>query len=220
MKEGGRMDSPDVPEEIISICTALGKSLKRCKEDEERIEYAKKALPNLLLNRQVFADLLRNVIEGAAYPDLKRATMFDNELILYTDPSRLFSLRLFLWGPLEYTVIHDHNSWGVIGPVSGVLDVFNYIREDDGSKDGYARIMESEKLKCLPGDTAYTLRLDKGIHKIGNPAEDTMVSLSFYGNPIKRNYLQAFEMKNNRVYRILSPQTKKKMLAKKFLRLL
>jgi len=214
------MDSPDVPKDIISTCTKLGKSLERCVEDEECIEYAGRALPNLLLNRPVFADILRNVVEGAAYPDSRRATMFDNELILYTDPSRLFSLRLFLWGPGEYTVIHDHNSWGVIGPVSGVLEVFNYSREDDGSKEGYARIVESERLKCLPGDTAFTLRLDKGIHKIGNPTADTIVSLSFYGNPIKRSYLQGFEIKNSRVYRILAPKTKKKMLAEESLKLL
>ena len=139
--------------------------------------------------------------------------MFDNELLLYADKAHLFSLRLFLWDPREYTPAHDHNSWGVIGPVSGELEVVNYRRADDSSKEGYARLVEIDRLRLQPGETTFTYPLGDGIHKAGNPTDETLLSLGLYGTPLPRGYLNGFDVPGRRVYRILAPKTRKKQLA-------
>jgi len=202
----------EVPVGITSICSKWSDDLSGIMEDSACADYVRSELPDLLRNKGLFAQILGNLLEGGAYPDLRRSTMFDNELILFTDPSGHFSLRLFLWGSGEYTVVHDHNSWGVIGPVSGVLEVINYRREDDGSQEGYARLEETGRLRCLHGDTAYTLPLNKGIHKIGNPTQDTMASLAMYGKPLPRSYINGFDIESNHVYKILPPKVKKNSL--------
>jgi predicted metal-dependent enzyme (double-stranded beta helix superfamily) len=199
--------------EIASICSEWSDNLSRITTDDACIEYIRKELPKLLVNKELFSKILKSLAEGGEYPNPGKSTMFDNELLLYSDPSRHFSLRLFLWAPGEYTIVHDHNSWGVIGPALGVLEVFNYIREDDGSKEGYAQLIETKRLKCLPKETAFTYRLNEGIHKIGNPTQKTMFSLSVYGNPIQRGYICGYDIQNNTVFKIFSPKTKKKTLA-------
>lgn len=205
--------SQQIPSEISSFCQRCSERLSGTSESADRIELVRSELPLLLRNKTLFSEILCNLIEGAKYPDLRQATMFDNELLLYADPARLFSLRLFLWNPGDYTPVHDHNSWGVIGPVSGELDVTNYRREDEGSEDKHARLAETERLRLLPGGTAFTLPLNEGIHRIGNPTRETMLSLSVYGNPLPRGYINRFDIASGRVHRILPPKLKKQELA-------
>ncbi|MDY6856892.1 MAG: cysteine dioxygenase family protein [Thermodesulfobacteriota bacterium] len=203
--------------EINSTCEKWSEGLSKLKDDIACVDYARRELPNLLQKKELFARILNEVVEGGKYPDIRSASMFDNELLLYADPLRKLSLRLFLWAPGEYTVIHDHNSWGVIGPVSGVLEVLNYKRTDDGSKKGYAELLCSKKLTCMPGETTFTLKLDGGIHNIGNPTNEAMVSLGMYGNPIRRGYIYGFNPEKKSVYKIIAPKVKKRTLAKQAL---
>lgn len=193
-------------QEVVSYCRRYSDGLSQLESPEDCIEFVRAELPPLLLNTRLFAGLLECLLEGLEYPDLRRATMFDNELLLYADKERLFSLRMFLWGPGEYTPVHDHNAWGVIGPVSGELDVANYTREE-------ARVVATERFHLAPGDTVSTLPLDDGIHKIGNPTGETMISLSLYGKPLPRGYINGFDPDTGRVYRIVAPKIKKKLLA-------
>lgn len=207
----------EIPLGITSVCAKWSECLSGITEDDTCIEYVTRELPNLLRDKALFSEILGNLVEGAKYPDLGRSTMFDNELLLYPDPSRNFSLRLFLWEAGDYTIVHDHNSWGVIGPVSGVLEAVNYRREDDASDEGYARLVETGRVRCLPGDTAFTLPLNKGIHKVGNPTQETMVSLAVYGNPLPRGYINRFDIENERVFRMLPTKARKKKLAERAL---
>jgi predicted metal-dependent enzyme (double-stranded beta helix superfamily) len=206
--------SPDsnIPNEIVSFCERCSKVLSGLTEPGEQVEYIRGKLPELLENKRLFADLLLDVIEGSGYPDLRRVTMFDNELFLCSDKARRFSFRMFLWAPGEYTPVHDHGSWGVIGPVTGRLDVIDYAREDDGSKEDRARLVEKNRLRLQPAETTFTLPLDDGIHKVGNPTEQTILSLSIYGKPLPRGYITGFDIAAGRAYRILAPHTRKKLL--------
>lgn len=201
------------PLEISAFCQRCAEALSGITEDEARIELIRSELPRLLLNRSLFAKILRDLAAGGKYPDLRHSTMFDNELLLYADGMRLFSLRLFLWYPGEYTPVHDHNSWGVIGPISGELEVVNYRREDDGSQQGYACLVEVERFRLRPGETSFTLPLNEGIHKTGNPTQEAMLSLSLYGNPLSRDYIHGFDIDRHSAYRILSPKMKKRLRA-------
>ena len=202
-----------VQAEIVSFCEQCARSLNELTSHKARIELISEELPKLLLNKDLMAGLLSNITNGEAYPDIRRPTMFDNEVLLYLDPQGLFSLRIYLWGPMEYTYPHDHNSWGVIGSASEGYEVVNYRRVDDESHEGYARLVEAERLRLQPGETAFTLPFSKGIHKTGNATRASIATLHFYGTTLPRGYLNGFDIANNRVYRMYPPRRKKQLLA-------
>lgn len=178
----------------------------------EMIEIVSGEMAKLLKQKKLFAEILLGVFEKAGFPDLRQSTMFDNELLLYYDPVHKFSLRAFLWAPGHYTAVHDHGSWGIIGPVTGKFEVISYRREDDGSEEGKATLVEEKMLTLEPGETTFSLPLDEGIHEVGNPTDETILSLSLYGRPLPRGYIWGFDVAKGRAYRIIAPQTKKKAL--------
>jgi len=206
------MMSSNLIGELNAYCTEWSHALANMTEMESRIEYSSAELSRLLRRKDILVELLCSLVMGDKYPDIKKAMMFDNEFLLYSDPNRLFSLRLFIWEPGEYTSIHDHNSWGVIGPVSGEFEVVNY-RRNGNAESGSAVLQETERLCLLPGETTSTLPLDDGIHKVGNPTAESILSLSIYGNALPRGYINEFDPATGEIRPLYAPQVKKKLLA-------
>jgi predicted metal-dependent enzyme (double-stranded beta helix superfamily) len=183
-----------------------------------RIGFFQGELPALLSERGLFEGLLRGILKGEAYPDLRQETTFANELILYRDPGRMFSLRLYLFGPGEHTPVHDHTSWGVSGSAFGRLEIARYRREDDGADPGRVRLSLSERCVLRPGETETTPPLDGGIHRTGNPADGATLMVSVYGTPLRRLYIQWFDLETGRVQRVFPPRVEKKRIAEQALR--
>lgn len=204
---------PKEPPELRKICDRWADAFEKLKEEKGRIEFVRHELPELLLNGSLVKDLLTKMTEGGSYPDIRQAQMFDDEILLHLNPKRLFSIRMFLYGPGDYTPIHDHSSWGVSGSALGNLGVLKYCREDDGSADGYARLIQTETLTLTPGETDVTFPLDRGIHQTGNPTENTIIMISIYGSPMRRLYVNRFDLRENRIFKLYPPRLKKKMLA-------
>jgi predicted metal-dependent enzyme (double-stranded beta helix superfamily) len=208
------MPAPPKPHpEILSICSRWFETIESSTTKKETIEFFQNELPELLLNRQLFVQILDQITKGGTHPDLRQALLFENEYLLYLNNHRRFSLRMFIFKPGEYTPIHDHNSWGVSGNVSGNLEVIKYAREDDGRLEEFARLRESDRYGLVPGDTELTLPLDAGIHQTGNPSTETIIMISVYGPPIRRLYINRFDMANHRVQKIYPPRLNKKKLA-------
>jgi hypothetical protein len=208
------------PDEIKSLCERCDEAFGQTQIPDSCIELARRELRQLLLNRSLVSRLMQSIVDGGPFPDALRPTLFDNEIVLHVAPGRLYSLRMYLWGPGEYTAIHDHNAWGVIGPVTDGFEVINYSRLDDGSRDGYAELQERERFFLCAGESAHTYPLDRGIHMTGNPTLETTITLSLYGKALARPYIQGFEPVNQRVFRIMSPKRKKAYLAAEALRTL
>lgn len=203
----------EMPAEIRSFCSRCSQTLQQLTDYDSCIGFVKEEMSELLRDRGLFTHLMRAMIAGGPFPDAQRPTLFDNELVLYIDPDRLYSLRIYLWGPGEYTPIHDHNAWGVIGSVNDGYEVINYSRLDDESIESYAELKEVERFSLRAGQCAHTLPLNDGIHKTGNPTSETNITLSLYGRPLTRPFIQGFDDVHRRVYRILSPRRKKLYLA-------
>ncbi len=204
---------PDSLHELRTICDRWAEALRDYKDNEKRLFFIGKEMPALLMNRPLFKDILTNIVKGRNYPDVRQATMFSNEFILFIHNRRLFSVRMYIYEPGQYTPIHDHNSWGVYGCVHKRIEVIRYRREDDGSKPGYARLREIERPILDPGQTASVLPLNDGIHQAGNPADNTSVMLSVYGTPIRRLYVNQYDHLHHRVSRRYPPRLRKKKLA-------
>jgi predicted metal-dependent enzyme (double-stranded beta helix superfamily) len=49
---------------------------------------------------------------------------------IHIDPDGLLSLYALVWEPGQWTPIHDHGTWGVVGVHEGMLNECNYIRSD------------------------------------------------------------------------------------------
>ena len=108
---------PKPPDELLRICNRWSRSIEKISGDAARMEFFQNELPGFLRKQTVFTKLLKNIKAGSPYPDLRQAQMIDDEILLYLNPKRLFSLRMFLYGPGEYTPIRDHSSWCVSGAV-------------------------------------------------------------------------------------------------------
>ena len=204
-------DSPQ--SELHSICDHWAEQLKGLEGEGARIDYIQSVLPQLLRNSKLWVRTLEGIAAGSSFPDLRRATMFGDELILYPNNKRLFSVRMFLYDSLAYTPIHDHNAWGVIGAVSGQLEVVRYQREDDGKREGFARLRLDSRRELEPGGVDVTQPLEAGIHQTGNPGGGTSIMLSVYGNPIRRLHINRFDFDSQRVFKMYPPRMQKKKLA-------
>ena len=207
-----------VSEEIVTMCSKWGKGLEKLTDNSSRISYMKQELPAIIADPKLIRGILSSIVAGRDYPDIHYATMFDSEIILYRDPNRLFSLRIYLWDAGEYDPVHDHNSWGVIGPVMGDLEVIDYRREDDGSRENHARLAESERKLIQPCGTYSVLPLNAGIHRTGNPNDQPIVQFSVYGHKLTdRNYVNTYDLFSGRISPLYSPPVKKSILAQKAL---
>lgn len=206
-----------MPRKLIDFCESLAGGLSERTEPEDCIGFVSRLLPGIVSNKRLFREILEGMVRGDAYLDLRYATMFDSEVILYRDPAGLFSIRMFLRGPGEYDPIHDHNSWGVLSPAQGEMEVVNYLRGDDGSRQGYAQLTETGRRILRPGETAFVYGLES-IHKTGNPTQQTNIQISIYGrSQTKRNHINGFVEATGFVYPIYAPKIRKERLARQAL---
>jgi len=97
-----------------------------------------------------------------------------------------FSLQVFVWPPGTRTKVHDHSSWGAYCCAIGSVLEERYERLDDGSRHDHARLKKIWQLLWSSEDGASTvLPGDGGIHRVGNPAESTAISVHLYGPQIE-----------------------------------
>jgi len=206
-----------MPRNLIDFCESLAGGLSERTEPEDCIGFVSRRLSGIISDKRLFREILEGMVRGDAYLDLRYATMFDSEVILYRDPAGLFSIRMFLRGPGEYDPIHDHNSWGVLSPVQGELEVVTYLRKDDGSKDNYAQLAETGRIIINPGETTFVYG-PESIHKTGNPTQRTNIQISIYGrSQAGRNYINGFDDVTGIVYPIYLPKSRKQLLARQAL---
>jgi predicted metal-dependent enzyme (double-stranded beta helix superfamily) len=102
--------------------------------------------------------------------------------LLYGDPLDRFSLVSFVWGPGQFTPVHDHTVWGVIGMLRGAECAQNYVRGADGrvAPDG-------AELRLTPGQTATVSPALGDIHRVRNALDDQVsISIHLYGGNIGR----------------------------------
>jgi predicted metal-dependent enzyme (double-stranded beta helix superfamily) len=199
-------------EELQAVCRGWSSAVKGAADGDGRIAFFRTELPKLLSRPALFEGVLKGILTGHPCPNLRQETLFDNELVLYRDAGRLFSLRLYFFGPGEHTFVHDHVSWGVSGPAFGPIEVIRYQSEEGDSEPRPARVRMSGRSVLRPGETETTLPLGRGIHRTGNPDDGTSVMASVYGPPLRRLFIQRFDLETGRVDRVYPPHVKKRML--------
>ena len=103
--------------------------------------------------------------------------------LVYDAPDESLSLYSIVWLPGQWTPVHDHGSWGVVGVIEGVLEERSYVRlsPDRGADDEIDLARGGTVLLRHGAVTSFVPNPDH-IHMTGAPSErPRVVSLHLYG---------------------------------------
>ncbi len=103
--------------------------------------------------------------------------------LVYDAPDGSLSLYTLVWLPGQWTPVHDHGSWGVVGVLEGVLEERNYVRlsQDRGADEGIHLVRGGVILLGRGAVTSFVPNPDH-IHVTGVPPQrPRAVSLHLYG---------------------------------------
>jgi predicted metal-dependent enzyme (double-stranded beta helix superfamily) len=181
-----------------------------CHRLEEVIDGADKIIHVLREGRTLMAELMK---ETAWFQEFLKKIVLDtdfrlqqkpsrwlNEYTIHRSPSGRFVVLAYIWEPHQIDVIHDHNSWGVIGALTGKVSERKYRRVDDSARDGCAVLEEISHRLLLPCDTTSVMPLDGGIHRMEN-LTDCSISINVYGKSYRKGYLHYYDFENRTVTR-------------------
>ena len=103
--------------------------------------------------------------------------------LIFSAPDASLSLYAIVWLPGQWTPVHDHGSWGVVGIVEGVLEERSYVRlsPDRGTDEGIELARGGIVLLSSGAVTSFVPNPDH-IHVTGVPSDRARaVSLHLYG---------------------------------------
>jgi predicted metal-dependent enzyme (double-stranded beta helix superfamily) len=103
--------------------------------------------------------------------------------LVYAAPDNSLSLYTLVWLPGQWTPVHDHGSWGVVGVVEGVLEERSYVRlSPDRGADSSIELVRGGVILLGSGAVTSFVPNPDHIHITGVPAErPRAVSLHLYG---------------------------------------
>jgi 3-mercaptopropionate dioxygenase len=102
---------------------------------------------------------------------------------IHIAPSGNLSLFALVWRPGQWTPVHDHGSWGVVGIVRGVLEERSYMSATgEITADHDISLKRGGVVLLNPGSVSSFVPNPDHIHMTGVPGEsEACVSLHLYG---------------------------------------
>lgn len=102
---------------------------------------------------------------------------------IYIAPEADLSLYALVWLPGQWTPVHDHGSWGVVGIVEGMLEERAYMALDgEITANTGIRLKRGGSVLLPPGAISTFVPNPDHIHRTGVPDDrDTAVTLHLYG---------------------------------------
>src|SRR4029453_12295574 len=103
--------------------------------------------------------------------------------LIYSAPDESLSLYSLVWLPGQWTPVHDHGSWGVVGVIEGVLEERSYVRlSPDRGADAEIDLARGGTVLLGHGAVTSFVPNPDHIHVTGVPSERSRaVSLHLYG---------------------------------------
>ena len=179
----------NLPPPLERYCRQWGQMLCPADSPQKQIASLTPGFEALLAETRLWSALLDEIARGAPRFEQRRCGLFANEIALYLEPRRRFSLRLYLYGAEERSPIHDHSAWGIIGSPLSPLEVTCYRRGEPKGEGDYARLEQRDPVTLPPGGAAATLPLAQGIHATGSPGPRPTAMVALYGKPLRRLYI-------------------------------
>ena len=147
----------------------------------ELVEGGQRLLGELLSDGLWHRQFLERLVRDKEFLSGQVNSIWPNEVVLWRDPDREFSVLAYIWEPHAVDAVHDHGSWGVIGSLVRGFTERKYRRLDSGRVQGYAELQEVSCRAIGPGETSYVLPLDEGIHRTENDGDGYSISINVYG---------------------------------------
>ena len=103
--------------------------------------------------------------------------------LVFDAPDASLSLYAIVWQPGQWTPVHDHGSWGVVGVLEGVLEERSYVRlSPDRGADREIELARGGTILLSRGAVTSFVPNPDHIHVTGVPADrPRAVSLHLYG---------------------------------------
>jgi predicted metal-dependent enzyme (double-stranded beta helix superfamily) len=99
------------------------------------------------------------------------------QYLLHADAMERFSVVSFVWGPGQFTPIHDHTVWGLIGMLRGAEQSQAYARTGSGHW-----APQGELRQLLPGQVEAVSPRIGDVHRVRNAlADQVSISIHVYG---------------------------------------
>jgi len=112
--------------------------------------------------------------------------------LVYDAEGSGLSLYTLVWLPGQWTPVHDHGTWGVVGVVEGLLEEQNYMRLDADQAPGRHAGIELRRgglVLLSPASISTFVPNPDHIHKTGCAADrPRCVSLHLYGRTMNSFY--------------------------------
>jgi predicted metal-dependent enzyme (double-stranded beta helix superfamily) len=136
---------------------------------------------------EILAPLLHQLVSGSC--DFLKAEHFTSNTdhyarnAIHLDESGGPSLYSLVWTPGQWTPVHDHGTWGVVGVVQGVLEERNFIRIDTNqNQDADIKLVRGGPILLGEGTVTTFVPNPDHIHMTGVPENRSKtVSLHLYG---------------------------------------
>ena len=111
--------------------------------------------------------------------------------LLHEEPDHTLSVFCIAWMPGRGIPAHNHGTWAVVAGIEGYETNVQYRRKDDGTRDGYAELEETERYLVGPGDVVTLLPTD--IHSVRNDGDGLILSLHLYGKHLNHTGRSQFD---------------------------
>lgn len=196
-------------------CEAMRELTMTMSDPQEIVDAGQKIQARLVANPNLILDQLSDFI--ATDKDSRYWPVDLNDLTIYRDKDKLFSVRLFVWEAHTPYPIHDHGAWGVVGGLANQVQESKYRRLDDGSRDGYAELEIKSEAILHPGETTWVLPLNEGIHRMEAVGDTTGLTLHTYGRPVRTGFIYGFMRQSNGAYKLYPMRIHRQILAIKAL---
>ena len=100
----------------------------------------------------------------------------------------LFRSGLFVssvvWGPGDFAVAHDHQTWGMIGVMENAIHETRFRRLDDRSREDHAELEKLSPGVLKPGEISILTPIEDEIHEMLNPSDQVTVEIHVYGHDL------------------------------------
>jgi predicted metal-dependent enzyme (double-stranded beta helix superfamily)/TusA-related sulfurtransferase len=129
--------------------------------------------------------------------------------LVYKPQDRSFSVISMVWGAGHRFPVHDHLSWGLIGIYQNGITEERYERLDDGSRDGFADLRETEvrdfqEGQILEEGLVFDEHHRKDIHRILNQTARPSVSIHILASDLGMKHRNQYDPLSRTVKRFVS----------------
>lgn len=111
-------------------------------------------------------------------------------------PTGSLSLFTMVWQPGQWTPVHDHGTWGVVGILEGTLEERNFVRIDSRERDD-SNINLQRGGNCLLSQGSVTTFIPNPdhIHRTGvSRSREQAISLHLYGRDMNNYNIYDLEL--------------------------